>query len=194
MKLPLQITFRDMPSSESVAREVREKAEKLDEVYGGIMGCRVAIEPESRRRHQGNVYRVRIDMTVPGEELVVGGESAEEPHQRAYEDVYVAVHEAFDGARRLLQEYVKKQRGEVKTRVGPPHGRVARIFPDSGYGFLEAEDGYDVYFHKNSVLNNGFSRLAVGTEVRYEEELGEKGPQASTVAIVGKGGHGHRAA
>ncbi|HVK67938.1 MAG TPA: HPF/RaiA family ribosome-associated protein [Polyangium sp.] len=191
MKLPLQITFRDMPPSESVAREVREKAEKLDEVYEGILSCRVAIESESRRRHQGNVYRVRIDMTVPGEEVVFGREASEHhPH----EDVYVAVRDAFDGARRLLQEYGARQRGDVKTHVGPPHGRVARIFPESGYGFLEAADGYDVYFHKNSVLNNGFTRLAVGTEVRYEEELGEKGPQASTVAIVGKGGHGHRAA
>ncbi|MDI1475305.1 HPF/RaiA family ribosome-associated protein [Polyangium sp. y55x31] len=191
MKLPLQITFRDMPSSESVAREVREKADKLDEVYDGILGCHVAIASHSRRHHQGNVYRVRIEMTVPGGEVVFGREASED---HTHEDVYVAVRDAFDGARRLLQEYAAKQRGEVKTRVGPPHGKVARIFPESGYGFLEAEDGYDVYFHKNSVLNNGFSRLAVGTEVRYEEELGEKGPQASTVAIVGKGGHGHRAA
>jgi len=186
MKQELQITFRDMSPSDAVAAEVREKVGKLEEVYEGLLGCRVAIESLTRRHQQGNVYRVRVDMIVPGEDLVFGRESAED---HAHEDLYVAMRDAFDGARRLLQNFALRQRGHVKTRVGPPHGKVTRLFAQSGYGFLEAPEGYEVYFHKNSVLKNGFARLTIGTEVRYEEEEGEKGPQASSVAIVGKGGH-----
>lgn len=144
---------------------------------------------------------MRVDLTVPGEEIVVGRDCSED---HAHEDVYVAIRDAFDGARRLLQDHARKQRAAVKTHeprggsvqtsrttLQPPElrtGKVARIFPDAGYGFLETEDGRDVYFHAHSVLKHGFAKLAVGTEVRYEEEEGERGPQASSVCIVGKDG------
>jgi cold shock CspA family protein len=61
---------------------------------------------------------------------------------------------------------------------------VSRLFPEAGYGFLETPDGRELYFHRHSVLHPGFDHLALGTEVRFAEELGEKSPQASTVAIV----------
>jgi cold shock CspA family protein len=77
-------------------------------------------------------------------------------------------------------------RGEVKTPAGPPQGRVVRLFPEDGFGFLEAPDGREVYFHRNSVLE-GFDSLEVGSEVRFAEEQGIEGPQASTVSLVGKG-------
>jgi cold shock CspA family protein/ribosome-associated translation inhibitor RaiA len=186
MKLPIQITFRNMPSSASVTQDVEEKAAKLDDFYDGIMSCRVAIESLMRRHHRGNVYRVRLDLTVPGEELVSDSATRED---HAHEDVYVAIRDAFDDMRRIIQDFARKQRGEVKPRVGPPHGRVVRIFHDRGYGFLEGEEGHEIYFHKNSVLDHGFARLQIGAEVRYEEENGDKGPQASSVAIVGKDGH-----
>jgi len=59
------------------------------------------------------------------------------------------------------------------------------LFPKQDYGFLETPDGREIYFHRNSVLHPGFDRLEIGTEVRFVEELGQEGPQASTVAIVG---------
>jgi cold shock CspA family protein len=190
MKQPLQITFRNMPTSEAVASVVREKAAKLHELNDGILSLRVTIASLSHRHQQGNVYRVMIDMLVDGEELVFGREHNED-HSR--EDIYVAVRDAFDGARRVLQDFVDRQRHEVKTHIGPPHGRVLRIFEDDGYGFIETADGREIYFHKNSVLKHGWNRLTVGTEVRFEEEDGDKGPQASTVAIVGNGKRKHAA-
>jgi cold shock CspA family protein len=67
-----------------------------------------------------------------------------------------------------------------------------RLYPGSafneGYGFLMTPDGRELYFHRHSVLHDDFERLAVGTEVRFEEEEGEKGPQASTVQVVNKPG------
>jgi cold shock CspA family protein len=76
------------------------------------------------------------------------------------------------------------RRGEVKAHESVDLGRVTDLLPD--YGFLEAADGRIVYFHKNSVQGGGFDSLTEGTEVRFTEERGEKGPQASTVAVLGK--------
>jgi cold shock CspA family protein len=75
-----------------------------------------------------------------------------------------------------------------KVKATFPRGRVIRLFREEGYGFLETPDGREIYFHRNSVLHPGFDRLEIGTEVRFAEEEGEKGPQASTVAIVGTRG------
>jgi cold shock CspA family protein len=76
------------------------------------------------------------------------------------------------------------QRGDTGTAQDGARGRILRLFPYEGYGFLETRDHREVYFHRNSVLNRGFDRLEVGDEVRFVEEPGEKGPQASTVATL----------
>lgn len=179
MQVPLQITAHDFPLSEPVEAEIREKAAKLDLYYDGIIGCRVVVEAPIRHHRRGGPYNVRIDLTVPGAELVV--------NKQADEDLSVAIREAFDAMRRRLEDYARRQRGQVKTHEEAQlHGRVSKLFPHEGYGFLETPDGREVYFHYNSVLDPGFASLEIGTEVRFVEELGAEGPQASTVAIVGK--------
>ncbi len=183
MNIPLQLTFRDIEPSEAVEARVRQKVDKLERFYDRILGCRVVIERPHRRHHQGKLYHVRIDLSVPGAELVVN----REPHERhSHEDVYVALRDSFNAIQRQLQDYMRRQQEQTKPREGPPHGRVMRLLPD--YGFLQTADGREVFFHRNSVLNDGFDRLEVGTEVRFKEEEGEKGPQASTVDPVGKEG------
>jgi len=185
MQLPVQITFRDIEPSDFIEARIREKVAKLEEFYDRITGCRVVVEARHRRHHKGRLYTVRVDLTVPGGEIVVNRES-ELDH--AHEDVYVAIRDAFKAARRQLQDHVRRQRGETKIHEVPAHGRVARLFPEEGYGFIETPEGSEVYFHRNSVVNDGFDRLEVGTEVRYDlvPGEGEKGPQASTVHPVGK--------
>ena len=183
MQLPLQITFRDMEPSEAVETKIRERAAKLDEYYDRIMSCRVVVEAPHRHSHQGKLFHVRIDLTVPNGELVVNREPAA---HHAHEDVYVAVRDAFNAAQRRLADYARRQRRDVKTHESTPAARVARLFPDEGYGFIEAPDGHEVYFHKNSVLNDAFERLEVGSVVQFLEEQGDKGPQASTVRLLPK--------
>lgn len=183
MQLPLQVSFRNMPPSDAIEAAVRERAARLDRFFDRIMACRVVVEAPHQHHRKGKLYHVRIDLTVPGEELVVSREPAE---HHAYEDVYVAIRGAFDEARRQLEDYVRRHREWKKPRVRPPHGRISRLFKEEGYGFLETADGREVYFHRNSVLREGFDRLEIGTEVRFDEEKGEEGPQASTVEIVGR--------
>lgn len=183
MQLPLQVTFRNMDPSEAIESRVRSEAEKLDQLYERIMRCSVVVEAHHKHHHKGNIYHVRVDLTVPGNELVADREP--EKHH-AHEDVYVAVRDAFNAARRQLKEYASRSRREVKTHEVPPHGKVSELFRDEGYGRIESSDGRHIYFHENSILNADFDKLEVGTEVRFVEEEGDQGPQASTVKVVGK--------
>lgn len=183
MQLPLQITFRNIESSPAVEAKIRERAAELDRYHDHIMGCRVVVESPHRRHHQGKLYHVRVDLTVPGGELAVSREPAE---HRAFEDVYVAIRDAFDAARRQLEDHSRRRRHEVKAHTTPPYGRVSKLFPNEDYGFIETTDRREVYFHRNSVLRNAFERLQVGSEVEFAEEQGDRGPQASTVHMIGK--------
>jgi|SRR5579863_442503 len=178
MRLPLQIAVRNMSLSESVETDIRKKAAWLESFSDQIIGCRVTVEAPHRHHHKGPLYNVRVDLTVPGTELVI----KREPN----EDVYVALRDAFDAARRQLEDFVQRQRGATKTHEAPLRALVSKLFEEDGYGFLETPDGLEIYFHRNSVLDGGFDRLKIGTEVRFVEEAGEKGPQASTVSIVAR--------
>jgi ribosomal subunit interface protein len=182
MKLPVQVTFRNMDASDAIEQAVRRKIDWLERFHPRLMGCRVAVEAPHRHRKHDQLYRVRIDLTLPGGEIVSGrAPTARESHR----DVYVAMRDAFVAVRRVLQDRVRRQRGQVKDHSGTAYARVARILPKEGYGFLETTDGREIYFHAHSVLD-GFERLKVGARVRYAEEIGEKGPQASTVALSGR--------
>ncbi len=180
----LQITFRDIDASEAVERKVRERASELEQFFDRIIACHVVIERPKRRRH-GDQYRVGVALTVPGKRIVVRRSPAE--HQ-AHEDVYVAVRDAFDAARRRLEDHVRRMRGDVKAHDAPPHGRIASLIAEGDYGFIEASDGSEVYFHRNAVANGGFEKLRVGQAVRFSVHPGggEKGPQASVVTPLGK--------
>jgi ribosomal subunit interface protein len=179
MELPLQITVRNVSVSEAVKDDIRNKAAKLDHFSDNIIGCRVTVDSPHRHQHHGVLYNVQIDLAVRGAELMV--------KRQPNEDIYVAIRDAFDAVHQRLEDYERQLRGEVKTHQSASHARVIKLFPKSGYGFLEAPEGHEIYFHENSVLNGAFNRLKIGTKVRYVEEPGEKGPQASTVVIVQKG-------
>lgn len=199
MILPIQITFRNMELSGEAEEWIRKEAAKLDEFYNHIMACRVVVELPSRHRKFGSLYHVRIDLTVPGGELVVKrepslhrsvqqiGEQRFAKHlevKAPHRELRQAINDAFKEMGRRLQDYARRQRGDVKTHEPAPRARVSKLFPEEGYGFLETLGGREIYFHKNSVLDEGFERLKVGMAVRFAEEEGEKGPQASTVRPV----------
>lgn len=203
MQLTPTITFRGVERTDALETEILTRLRKLETYYRGIMRCRVAVELVQRHHEAGNRYHVRIDLTVPGEEIVVSHEAglhaaaqdidaekftkvAESDPERKH--ARVAIREAFDIARRQLQDYARRQRGTIKTSTRQSRGRVSQLFSVNEYGYIEAEDGHEVYFQKSSVLKDAFDRLEVGSAVSFVEEQGEKGPQASTVKLL----HPHR--
>jgi cold shock CspA family protein len=165
---PPTITFRRIPRTEAVEADIRKRLGKLG-VYGpSIMAARVLIEPAQRHRHAGNRFHIRIDLTVPGEEIVISHEARLRPAARAsaalktrkqdepdrsHKYLGLAIREAFALARRRLQDYARA-------------------------------DGQEIYFQRSSVLEDAFDNLEVGSRVTFVEERGDKGPQASTVRVI----------
>jgi ribosomal subunit interface protein len=107
MQTPLQITIRDIEHSDALETHIRDKAKKLEEFFERITSCRVIVEMPHKHHHQGKQFKVRIDIGVPGSEIVVNRDHAE--------DVYVALRDGFDSAKRQLEEYARKMRGDIKT-------------------------------------------------------------------------------
>ncbi len=183
MQIPLEIRFRNMSPSEALKTNIREKADKLEQLFDRIIACRVMVEAGHKHHKKGNLFHVRIDLTIPGHEIVVNKEPSQ---HHSNTDVYVAVRDAFDNVQHQLEHYVERGRGDVKRHETPLHGRILELNPDEGFGRIETPDGRLIYFHKNSLINTDFDKLKIGTEVRFDEEQGNLGPQASTVKIVGK--------
>ena len=109
MQRPIQITFKDIAHSDAVETHIREKAAKLETFYPGIIGCHVTVELPHKHQHQGKLHNVRIDIKVPGSEIVVNRDKLE--------DLYVALRDAFDAAKRQVEEYGRRQRGDVKRHA-----------------------------------------------------------------------------
>jgi len=183
MQIPPEVVFANMDPSDLIRTRVEDEIAKLEQFNERITRCRVIVEAPHRHRRKGKLYSVRIHLTLPGHgELDVNRSPGR--HQ-AHQDVYVAIRDAFAAARRRLQDLSRQRQGQVKLHESPAHGRVVRLFPENNYGFIESVDGRELYFHANSVIE-GFERLEVGSEVRFSEEMGREGPQATTVHTVGK--------
>lgn len=184
MQKPLEIRFQQMDASPSIEARIREKAAELERFAPRITSCRVVVEKEQRRHRKGNLYRVRLDIGMPGKELAV---TRTGPKDHAHEDVHVAIRDAFAAAVRRLEDQVRERRGKVKRHEAPVLGRVVRLFKEEGFGFVETEEG-EVYFHRNAVVECAFEDLEVGSEVRLTvaERESDQGFQATTVTPLGK--------
>jgi cold shock CspA family protein len=178
-----QITFRHMSSSPAVLADVQRRIIWLERFHPSIVGCHVAVEAPRKRHRQGGLFRVRVEVSVPGGEVVV---SRSPPEHHSHTDVYVAIRDAFRAARRELMDRARLMRGDVKGHVAPLTGHIARLFdePRGRYGFLETGDGREIYFHEHALLDE-WEDVRVGDRVRFVEEGGDKGPQASTVERLG---------
>jgi ribosomal subunit interface protein len=182
---PAQITFRGMSSSPAVEARVREKIAELEQFFDRIIGCHVVVALPEQHSRKGNLFEVQIELSVPGGPPIVVGHRHHDKQQ--YEDVYVALRDAFKAAKRQLQDHSRKLRGQVKAHEVPTHGRIWHLVPQERYGFIMSSDKVEIFFHENALVEVDYDDLEVGAEVRYvvHENEGEKGPQASSVSLVG---------
>jgi cold shock CspA family protein len=199
--IALAISFRGLEHSDTIEALVRDQVRMLERFSSQDLQCRVVIEVPHRHHLHGASVQVGIELRIPNGEIVVHHEPSVHAELRRGEtdvvtkeadvaapfaDPVFAVREAFRAVRRRLQDHVHRRQGTVKVHVLPPTARVARIFRDEGYGFLETPAGKEVYFHANSVHNRPFAQIFVGDRVRYVEEAGDQGPQATTVDVVSR--------
>ena len=176
MRVPLSIDSRNIVLPASISKRINRKAAKLERVFDRIISCRVTVDRPSGSPRKGGQFNVRLELSVPGSQIVVSRHHAE--------NLAVAIREAFDATQRKLEEYSRKRRNDVKRHEEAPQGHVARLFSDDGYGFIVDDEGREIYFHRNSVLESGFDKLIPGSRVRFAEEQGHDGPQASTVSLL----------
>ena len=180
MEKPLSITAHDFDLTAPVEALIRKRALQLERFFPALVGCSVIVRGPGRHHRTGAPFKVQVDLRVPGcEPLVINRQSSA--------DARVAVRNAFDAVRRQLEEAARVQRVEVKRHEPPSVGRVARLFAEQGYGFIETleEPSRELYFHRNSLPEDDFEALKPGQRVRFHEERGDKGPQASTVVVQG---------
>lgn len=182
METEPQIVFEGVAPSEFVRSRILKEIEKLERFFGRMTACRVVVsKPQGRRRH-GDLYAIAVRLALPGGREVHATRNP--PHAHAHEDAHVAIRDVFAAARRQLQDEARKLRGAVKRHEGGAEAIVAALIAEQNYGFLESADGREIYFHKNSVANDGFDGLSVGDRVTFSETVGEKGPQATFVNPV----------
>ena len=112
MQIPLQITFRGIERSTALEEAVREKAAKLEQVFHGLISCRVVIEQAGQHKHQGREFTVHLDVKAPGAEFAVTHDHDE--------DAFVAVRDAFAAMKRRVETYARRRQGEVKRHAPRP--------------------------------------------------------------------------
>lgn len=183
MQIPLQITFRNMEASEPLESYIRERAAKLDSICENMVGCRVVVEAPPKHQRKGGLFHASIDITLPKETIVI---NREPDLHKSYHDAHVVVRDVFDTAQRKLRDFVSRQKGEVKAHEEMAQGKISELYPYEDYGRIVTGSGDDIYFHRNSLINAEFADLVLGDEVRFVEEQGNEGPQATSVRVVGK--------
>ena len=185
METPAQIELEGIQASPKLQEDIDRHIAELENHFGRITAGRVVVRGPGDRHQTGGQYQVSIRLALPdGREVNIGRTPKKDER---YADLTFAVDNAFKRARRQLQDQARVMRGQTKQHENQPIGTVVRIDPSGEFGFLEGADGQQVYFSCNSVVG-GASNIAQGTRVSYVEEMGEKGPQASTVKVLGKHG------
>jgi cold shock CspA family protein len=168
--------------SQWVEDYIAERARRLERFASDITSCRVTLAQEQASQHKGNRYSVLVEVHVPPQQhLAVCKQKdiLDMPQQ-----LPALINHAFGAIERQLKRAVELRRHEEKRHDGEPRGTVELLY-DEGYGFIRTlDDNRQFYFHRNSVLHGDFERLAVGSEVRFAPEEGDKGPQASSVQLV----------
>lgn len=201
MKIPLKITFRDMPPSKAIEAVIREKASKLDSFCGDITSCRVIVDAPHRHHHKGKAYVVRINMTVPGGDLAVNHEpkrlvAARVPHAQgleknlaenhepskhaAHADAYVAIRDAFNAVGRKLQDYARRRRRKIRAHASATPARKLLSIED----YPVSANGRKLYFREDGVWQRAIDGWMIDSEIYYSEVRGEQSPQASVVRVI----------
>ena len=185
MQTPAQIEFDGVQASPELQAAIDQHIAELERHFGRVTAGRVVVRSPGHRHQTGGQYHVSVRLALPdGREVNI--ERTPKKDER-YSDLTFAVDNAFRRARRQLQDQARVMRGQTKQHENQTIGTVIRIDPSGEFGFLEGANGQEVYFNCNSVVGD-LSNIAQGTRVSYVEEMGEKGPQASTVKVLGKHG------
>lgn len=184
MQTPVEIDFQGMDARSDVRSSIEKHVAQLEQRFGRIIDGRVVLKAPGGHHRTGGLYEMHIHLSLPdGCEVNVGHTPQ---NDERYADLDFALNDFFKRARRQLQDQVRKLQGQIKQHEGLPVGTVKELDPLGEFGFLATPDGEELYFHRNSVLDDAYAELKPDDHVTYAEEMGDKGPQASTVKLLSK--------
>ncbi|SDJ07661.1 HPF/RaiA family ribosome-associated protein [Aliiruegeria lutimaris] len=176
------ISYHNLDSSPAIEALVKRRVEMLENLEDRMTACEVTIEAPQKRKRHGRVFKVRLYVHLPGPDLTV---SREVGQGCAQDDVTLAVNRAFSAAEVQLKRHKKTMaRVEVKHHQPIRHGEVTLLERELGYGYLHADDGKEVYFQRDALSSEDWSRLEKGSQIRFRAFEGEKGPFAAAVTLV----------
>ncbi len=183
MDRPLQIVFRDIQHSASLAKLIEERVQRLEHVFDHIIGCRVVAGVSHRGPQQAIMpLALTVEVEVPGRPLIVAKSDAKRKGEQSG-----LVNRVFDAMQRRLEQFAEIKKGNVKRHENAlESGVVVRLFADQNHGFVEVKGGGDLYFTRNCVVRGSFDALRIGALVQITRATteGVMGPQASSVQVV----------
>ncbi len=185
MQTPVEVAFRHYEPSDQVRAEIVAQARRLEKFSARITSCHIVVTGPQNRRRNGDVFDVELRIAMPNHKDIIVDNCRDNAPER--EHALVAIRQAFNAARRQIEDAERDMRGEVKIHAPETpqaRGRVKKLMPVGEYGFIEADDGREIYFHRKAVANKAFGRLNVGDEVRFVEDEGLRGQQAKSVEML----------
>ncbi len=185
MQVEPEIAFRNVDPTPAMEEQILRALERLERIHPRIIACRIMVEIPHPRHVKGNLYRVRLDITVPGHEIVV---SRDPPARHTRETPRTAIREAFALARERLREQRERESGRPELTEAPLRGRICSLSDVDGYGFIRSTEGEEIYFHRTGVPDHRFDQLDVGMEVRFVEEEVNGAIRATSVVPLSRRG------
>jgi len=192
MQRPVEIAFRNIESSEAAEAAIRDHVTRLERMYGRMTACRIRVDQRNQNVNESMPPVVHIDIAVPGHKDIIVAHEADHL-QRKYQapDLRNAINEAFRIAERQLGKYKDKLTDHGVAELSHEaanefRGQVAELTPEKDFGYVMTKEGGLLYFHRNSLLSGDFDALRRGDEVSYVEQVGDTGPIASKVRVIGK--------
>ena len=175
--MDLHIESRNVTMTPRWKTEIEERMADLQLGHDDITHARVTLTKNSHHKKAGKVAQALVVVTLPRKHTITARKE-EKTFEEAIRAAFAAVEIEIDKFRE------KRASKEVRIPAIPLRGVVCKLFPDEGYGFILQEGGGEVYFHQNALHGLKFEDLEDGTEVAFNVEDGDKGPQATTVNSV----------
>jgi cold shock CspA family protein len=177
MDIQTTLAFKGIDRSPALEKAISKRVKELAHLRRGLMRVHVVVSELGRHQQQGRHFSVHLDLHCKGRSNDIA------ITHRHDEDPFVALRDAFDAAKRVLQEDLHRVRGDVKQHAQARRGRVARVDRDGGFGFIEDHDGQEYYFGRDNVANHSFENLQPGQPVSFLEDYGADTPQAKRVNV-----------
>lgn len=182
METPAEVTFKDIDHSDAIETRIRERVEKLEAMSPEILRCQVWVRAP-HRRHKGTEYVIDISLQMPGATLHIDRRPGDD---HAHTDIYVAIRDAFNAMERQLRKWQDQHKGRPEFHEAPLQGKIVAMNGYTDSGQISTTDGRLVYFHRNSVANNGYDDLNEGdtVELTVDTKDADEGPHASIVRPI----------